>query len=235
MSPSQKSMHNCRQLEVMSGVVLLVGFQLARGISNNFLLLHQYCAKTLERGITKDLVRLGFIRRSQNWSSDQFLFQSVESNVTLRRPNVLDVLLEKILERLRDLRKVFNESSTIACETEEATELLHVLRRFPIHNCRHLLRIHSNTLGRDDMTKIKNLIEPKFALGELGVELMFPELVKNQTQVLGMIFLVLRENQNVVEIDQNEVIGVGVEDEVHHAREHRRSVDEAKRHDSVFI
>ena len=63
------------------------------------------------------------------------------------------------------------------------------------------------------MTKIKNLIEPKFTLGELGVELMFPELVKNQTQVLGMIFLVLRENQNVVEIDQNEVIGVGVEDE----------------------
>ena len=53
------------------------------------------------------------------------------------------------------------------------------------------------------MTKIKNLIEPKFTLGELGVELMFSELVKNQTQVLGMIFLVLRENQNVVEIDQN--------------------------------
>ena len=50
-----------------------------------------------------------------------------------------------------------------------------------------------------------------------------------------MIFLVLRENQNVVEIDRNEVIGVGVEDEVHHARESWRSVDEAKRHDSVFV
>ena len=83
-------------------------------------------------------------------------------------------------------------------------KLLHVLRRFPIHNCRHLLRIHCNALGRDDMTKIKILIEPKFTLGELGVELMFPELIKNQMQVLGMIFLVLRENQNVVEIDQNE-------------------------------
>ena len=89
-------MHNCRQLEVMSGVVLLIGLQLARGISHNFLLLHQYSTETLERGITKDLVRLGFIRRSQNWSSDQFLFQSVESNITLRRPNVLDVLLKKI-------------------------------------------------------------------------------------------------------------------------------------------
>ena len=85
------------------------------------------------------------------------------------------------------------------------------------------------------MTKIKNLIEPKFALGELGVELVFPQLIEYQTQVLGMIFLVLRENQNVIEIDQNEVIGVGVEDEVHHARERRRSVGEAKRHDSVFI
>ena len=125
MSPSQKSMHNCRQLEIMSGVVLLIGLQLARGISNNFLLLHQYCAKTLERGITKDLVRLGFIRRSQNWSSDQFLFQSVESNITLRRPNVLDVLLKKIWERLGDLRKVFNESSSIACETEETAQRKH--------------------------------------------------------------------------------------------------------------
>ena len=142
-------MDNCRQLKIVSGVVLLIGLQLARGISNNFLLLHQHCAKTLERGITKDLIRFGFIRRSQNWSSDQFLFQSVESNVTLRRPNVLDVLLEKIRERLRDLRKVFNESSAIACETEEATKLLHVLWWFPIHNCRHLLRIHNNALGRD--------------------------------------------------------------------------------------
>ena len=105
MSPSQKIINNCRQLEIMSGVVLLIRLQLARCISNNFLLLHQNCAKTLERGITKDLVRLGFIRRSQNWSSDQFLFQSVERNITLRRPNVLDVLLKKIRERLRNLGK----------------------------------------------------------------------------------------------------------------------------------
>ena len=164
MSPSQKSVHNCRQLEIMSGVVLLIRLQLARGINNNFLLLHQYCAKTLERGITKDLVRLGFIRRSQNWSSDQLLFQSVESNITLRIPNVHDMLLKKIRERLRDLRKVFNESSVIAFETEKTAELLHVLRRFPIHNCRHLLRIHGNALGRDDMPKVENLIEPKIEL-----------------------------------------------------------------------
>ena len=77
------------------------------------------------------------------------------------------MLLKKICERLRDLRKVFNKSSAIACETEKTAELLHVLRRFPIHNCRHLLRIHHNALGRDDMTKIKNLIEPNTHLENL--------------------------------------------------------------------
>ena len=64
---------------------------------------------------------------------------------------------------------------------------------------------------------------------------MFSELIEHQTQLLGMIFLVLRKDQNVIEVDQDEVICVGVEDEVHHARECWRSIDEAERHDSVFI
>ena len=68
------------------------------------------------------------------------------------------MLLEEVGKRLRDLREVLNEPSTIACDPKEAAELLHILRWFPIHNCRHLLRIHGNALGGDDMTKIKNLI-----------------------------------------------------------------------------
>ena len=74
------------------------------------------------------------------------------------------MLLEKVGKRLHDLREILNEPSTIACEPKEAAELLHVLRRFPIHNCRHLLRINSYALGRHDMSKIENLIEPKLAL-----------------------------------------------------------------------
>ena len=163
MSPSQKSMHNCRQLKVMSGVVLLVGLQLARCISHNFLLLHQHCTKTLKRGITEDLERFGFIRRSQNCSSE-FIFQGVESDVTFRRPNVLHVLLEKVGKRLHDLREVLNKPSTIACKPKEAAELLHILRLFPICNCRHLLRINNYAFGGDDMTKVENLIKPKLAL-----------------------------------------------------------------------
>ena len=74
------------------------------------------------------------------------------------------MLLEKVGKRLCDLREVLNEPSTIACEPKEDAELLHILRWFPIHNCRHLLRINSYALGRDDMPKVENLIEPKLAL-----------------------------------------------------------------------
>ena len=64
---------------------------------------------------------------------------------------------------------------------------------------------------------------------------MFSEFIQNQTQVFGMILLVLGKDQNVIEVDQDEVICISVEDEVHHARECWRSIDEAERHDSVFV
>ena len=74
------------------------------------------------------------------------------------------MLLEEVGKRLCNLREILNESSTIACKPKKAAELLHILRRFPIHYCKHLLRINSYALGGDDMAKVENLIEPKFTL-----------------------------------------------------------------------
>ena len=65
------------------------------------------------------------------------------------------MFLEEVGKRLRDLRGILNEPSTIACEPKEAAELLHILRWFPIHNCRHLLRINRYAL---DMPKVENII-----------------------------------------------------------------------------
>ena len=145
------------------------------------------------------------------------------------------MLLEEVGKRLCNLREVLNESSAIACKTKETAELLDILRRFPIQNCRNLCGINSNALGRDDMTKVKNFIKPKLTFGKLRIELILSELVEHQSQMLGMILLILGEDQDIIEIHQNEFIGVGVEDKVHHARERWRSIDKAERHDSIFI
>jgi hypothetical protein len=74
------------------------------------------------------------------------------------------MLLEEVGKRLCNLREILNESSTIACKPKKTAGLLDILRRFPIHNCRHLLRIHSYALSCDDVPKVENLIEPKLAL-----------------------------------------------------------------------
>ena len=74
------------------------------------------------------------------------------------------MLLEEVRKRLCNLREILNESSTIACKPKKAAELLDILRRFSIHNYRHLLMINSNALGGDDMAKVENLIEPKLTI-----------------------------------------------------------------------
>ena len=71
------------------------------------------------------------------------------------------MLLEEVGKRFCNLREILNKSSTIACKPKETAELLDILRQFPIPNCRHLLRINSDALGRDDVTKVRNFIEPK--------------------------------------------------------------------------
>ena len=71
------------------------------------------------------------------------------------------MLLEEVGKRLCNLKEILNESSAIACKTKKTAELLDILRRFPIHNCGHLLGVNSDALGRDDVTKEKNFIEPK--------------------------------------------------------------------------
>ena len=57
---------------------------------------------------------------------------------------------------------------------------------------------------------------------------MISEFVQHQSQVLGMILLVLGKDQNIIELYQDEIICVRVGDEVHHARERWRSIDKAK-------
>ena len=57
------------------------------------------------------------------------------------------MLMEEVGKRLCNLREILNKSSTIACMPKKTTELLDIMRRLPIHNCRKLLWINRNALG----------------------------------------------------------------------------------------
>ena len=45
------------------------------------------------------------------------------------------------------------------------------------------------------MTKVKNLLKPELTLGKLHIELMLSEFVEYQSQMLGMILLILGKDQ----------------------------------------
>src|SRR6187401_1605911 len=138
----------------MCGVILLTWLQLTRSVCHNFLVLHNDTTKSLKRSITEYFVELGLIWRSKNWSRDELFFESFECHITIRRPVVLDILLQQVGERLGNLGEVLNEPSAIASKTKEASEFLDVLRRFPVDNCFNFLGVHSNTVSGDDMAQI---------------------------------------------------------------------------------
>jgi hypothetical protein len=51
------------------------------------------------------------------------------------------------------------------------------------------------------MPNKSHFLEPKLALAKLGIETMITELLKNNANMLGMLFLGLGEDKNV--IDEN--------------------------------
>ena len=67
-----------------------------------------------------------------------------------------------------------------------------MLRRFPVDNSFNFLGVNRNALGRDNMAKIEDFIKPEFTFGELRIETLLTEPVEDQTEVLGMVFFILR-------------------------------------------
>src|SRR6187401_3834790 len=116
----------------MCGIVLLTWLELTRSVCHNSLILHKHTTKTLKRSITEYSVGLGLIWRSKNWSRDELFFESFECHFTIRRPVVLDILLQQVGKRLGNLGEVLNEPSAIASETKEGSELLDILWGFPV-------------------------------------------------------------------------------------------------------
>src|SRR3954463_16541583 len=97
----------------MCRIVDLMRLQLTRGISNNLFLLHKDRTQSLQRGVTEYLERRGCIRRNQDWSGSELLFECLKACLTCRSPKIFLAFLEEIGKRLRYFREVLNEATTI--------------------------------------------------------------------------------------------------------------------------
>jgi hypothetical protein len=74
-------------------------------------------------------------------------------------------------------------------------------------------------------------IQPKFTLGELGVQVVVSQSLKDNMKVFDMIFWSFRVDQDVVNEDHNKFVEFLHENRIHEVHEVGWSISETKRHD----
>jgi hypothetical protein len=85
------------------------------------------------------------------------------------------------------------------------------------------------------MSKKRNFLQPKSTLAELSIELMVPKSLQNNAEMPRMLFFTFGIDQDVVNEDNDKLMQLRHEYEVHQAHEMCGSIGESKRHNQVLV
>ena len=73
-----------------------------------------------------------------------------------------------------------------------------------------------------------NLINPELALAELSIQLMLPQSLQHEPQMLFMLYLCLGEDQNIINENHHKDIQIIHENHVHQVHEKSRGLVKPK-------
>src|SRR5688572_2034991 len=141
-SPNLKCMHNCCQLQVMSGVVQFMLTQLTRCIGDHMSFLHEHTSKSLATCFTINVKSLLQIWHNQYWWRHQSLLQLIKAFLALLIPLEFSSFFQKRCHRLSNFREPFNKSPIISCESQETPNLSNYSGYAPRHYLLDFSRIH---------------------------------------------------------------------------------------------
>jgi hypothetical protein len=83
---------------------------------------------------------------------------------------------------------------------------MHSPWRLPIQHLSNLARIHGYSLRRYHVTQELNFSQPELALAELRIQLMITQSLKHNAEMLFMLFLTFRKDQDVVYEDHDKLV-----------------------------
>jgi hypothetical protein len=71
-------------------------------------------------------------------------------------------------------------------------------------------RIHGDTLLRNSVAQKFHTIQPEFTFGELSIKLMISQMLKDNSEMFGMLLLVFGIYKDIIDKDHYEFV------ELHH-------------------
>jgi hypothetical protein len=85
------------------------------------------------------------------------------------------------------------------------------------------------------VTQELNFAQPELALAELRIELMITQSLKHNAEMLFMLFLTCRKDQDVVDEDHEKLVQLFHENRVDQVHEVSGGVGQTKRHHQILI
>jgi hypothetical protein len=85
------------------------------------------------------------------------------------------------------------------------------------------------------MTQELNFTQPELTLAELRIKLMITQSLKHNTEMLFMLFLTLRKEQDVINEDHDKLVHLFHENRVHQVHEVSGGVGQIKRHHQILV
>ena len=125
----------------------------------------------------------------------------------------------QLRQRLGDARHVTHEASVEVHHAKEGLYVTLVLGRRPHPDRLGLRTLHLKPFGRDDVPEKIDGCTTKRALGQLGVQLVLPQLREYLPKVHQVFSVISAVHDDVVQVGAHEVAYVGLKDLVHQGHE----------------
>jgi hypothetical protein len=94
----------------------------------------------------------------------------------------------------------------VASHAEKASDLMHSPWRFPIQHLSIFSRVHGYSIRRYHMTQELNFGQPELTFAEVCIQLMITQSLKYNAEMLFMLFLTLRKDQDVINEDHDKLV-----------------------------
>ena len=119
-------------------------------------------------------------------------------------------------------------------QAQKLAKLLQIGWNRPVSYSSSLTRVHPNASLGNNVAQILDLWLCPVALGLLGIQLLFTHYSEDQAEVVQVFLTCLREDQDVIQITDDELVNVWSEGPVHNSLERCRGVRQAKAQNSVL-